>query len=78
MFKRFKLVAAALVLVASSLVGCGDAPATGQAASPRDERSFGATAGQHALGPNPDAELARLKKAASKASAPTPGHFPGR
>jgi hypothetical protein len=78
MLKRFRFISAALAFAATSMNGCGDAPATGQAASPRDERSFGPAGGQHALGPNPEAELARLKKAAAKASAPKPGQFPGR
>lgn len=59
----------------ASATGCGAAPSTSQAVTPRDEKSFGPTGGQHALGANPDAELARMKKAAA---APTQGRMPGR
>lgn len=76
MFGRFKIVLASCVL--SAAMGCGDGPATSQAVTPRDEKSFGPTAGQHALGANPEAELARMKKAAAAGAAPTQGRMPGR
>ncbi|OJW08527.1 MAG: hypothetical protein BGO49_12620 [Planctomycetales bacterium 71-10] len=71
-----KIATAACLL--SVATGCGDGPSSTQAVEPHDEKSFGKVGGQHALGANPDAELARLKKAATKAGNPAAGHLPGR
>jgi hypothetical protein len=77
MFGRMRVVSISCVLVASTASGCGDGGAS-RAVVPRDEKSIGAVGTQHALGADPKAEMARLKKSAAAAGAPAPGQMPGR
>ncbi|WP_156513045.1 hypothetical protein [Planctomyces sp. SH-PL62] len=66
------------MLAAFAAAGCGSGGSTSEAAAPRDEKSFGPSGAQHALGADPKEEVNRIKKAGAAAAAPTPGHLPGR